>query len=204
MTIMSVNKVDSSLGTSSRGYLKTTKFNTGSIRLLFIIAIYFYLFISASGQLVDRIKYYDVSGKTAEEFGRNWNAVQHAQGFQGYCWWKPVMNHSHVQTRWGCKASNLNLKVHVILTLPRVVKFPDDMSEDVKAEYIHRIKTIYAHEYKHRAFKIEFYNEFMRDYNRLPHFRTAGELYNQTNKLLWKHYENTKAKDAFFDMKAHR
>ena len=96
---MSVNNTDDGrIGTSSRGYLKTTKFNTGSIRLLFIIAVYFYFLIYASGQLVDRIKYYDVAGETTEEFGRNWNRIQQAQGFQGYCWWKPEMNHSHIQT----------------------------------------------------------------------------------------------------------
>lgn len=200
---MSVNNTDGRIGTSSRGYLKTTKFNTGSIRLLFIIAVYFYFFIFANGQLVDRIKYYDVAGETTEEFGRNWNRIQQAQGFQGYCLWQPVMKHSHVQTRWGFKASNLNLKVYVTLTLPRV-KYPYDMPRETRLAYSKQIQHIYAHEYTHRAFKVQFYNEFMRDYNKLAAMRTSQGLYAETNRLLWKHYNNTKAKDAHFDRNGHR
>jgi len=200
---MSVNNTDGRIGTNSRGYLKTTKFNTGSIRLLFIIAVYFYFLICANAQLVDRIKYYDVTGETTAEFGKNWNATQLKLGFQGYCWWKPVMSHSHIETRWGYRPSNLNLKVYVTLTLPRV-KYPYDMPHETRVYYSQRIKAIYDHEYRHRAFKVQFYNEFMRDYNRLPAMRSSQGLYNETNRLLWKHYNNTKAKDAHFDRNGHK
>jgi len=199
---MSVNNTGDRIGTSSRGYLKTTRFYTGSIRLLFILAVYFYFFISAEGQLVDRIKYYDVTGKTTAEFTANWVATIRAQGFQGYCLWQPVMKHSFTKTRQGFKASSLDLKVYVTLTLPRV-KFPDEMPTSTRHEYSQQIQHIYNHEYAHRKYKIQFYNEFLRLYNRLPAYRTQEGLYGATNALLWKLHRDTVARDAFFDMKAH-
>ena len=200
---MSVNISDNRIGPSSRGYLVTTKLNTGSIRLLFICAVYFYLFISAQGQLVDRVKYYDVRGNTTREFVANWHRIQNAQGFAGYCLWQPIMNHSHIHNSFGFRASNLNLKVYVTLTLPRVW-FPEDMPSITRDHFVRQVREIYAHEYKHRQYKIEFYNEFMRDYNRLRSYRTRQELYNETSRLLWKHYNQTKAKDAFFDRNGHK
>ena len=202
---MSVNNNDYRIGPSSRGYLKTRgRFSIGSIRLLFILAIYFYFFISASAQLVDSIKYYDVTGNTTREFVRNWNSIQKAQGFQGYCLWKPEMKHFHVRTFQGqYKATRLNLKVYVQLTLPRP-KYPYDMPQETRYWYSKKIQQIYDHEYKHRAYKVEFYNQFMRDYNNLPTYRSTRELYGATNNLLWKHYNNTKAKDARFDRNGHK
>lgn len=201
---MSVNNSDGRIGPSSRGYLKTNgKFYIGSIRLLFMLAVYFYLFISASGQLVDKVKYYDVTGNTTEEFVRNWWTIQGKLGFQGYCEWQPIMNHTHIRTPHGFRASRLNLKVNVTLTLPRA-KYPYDMPEVTRTWYNKRIQEIYNHEYTHRAFKVQFYNEFLQDYNRLPAYRTADGLYNATNALLWKHYNNTKAKDARFDKNGHK
>ena len=199
---MSVNNTGDSLGTSSRGYLKTTKFNTGSIRLLFICAVYFYFFISASGQLVDRIKYYNVTGKDTAEFNANWSAKVTAQGFLGYCLWQPFMNHSYIQTRWGYKASKLNLKVHVTLTLPKP-KYPYNMSTQKRYEYSKLIQKIYDHEYAHRKNKIIFYNQYVREFNRLPAYRTVREMNTATNQLLWKLYNETKVKDALFDRVSH-
>jgi predicted secreted Zn-dependent protease len=200
---MSVNNIDDSLGTSSRGYLKTTKFNTGSIRLLFISAVYFYLFISAQGQLVDKIKYYDIKGDTAREFTQNWLRIQNELGFAGYCLWQPKMSHSYTHNSFGFRASNLNLKVHVTLTLPRIY-LPEDMPSQTRDFYIRQVREIYAHENVHRQFKIQFYNEFLKDYNRLRSYSTTHQLYDETNKLLWKHYNQTKAKDARFDANGHR
>ena len=203
LAIMGVNNVGNSLGTNSRGYLKTTKFNTGSIRLLFICAVYFYILISsANGQLVDRIKYYDVTGRNTADFNANWQGKVAAQGFLGYCLWQPFMSHSYIQTSWGYKPSKLNLKVHVTLTLPRV-KFPEDMPTATRYDYSQLIQKIYNHEYQHRRLKIEFYNQFVKEFNRLPAYRTIGEMNQATNKLLWKLYNNTKAKDAWFDRNSH-
>lgn len=196
---MSVNNNDYRIGPSSRGYLKARgRFYTGSIRLLFIFVVYFNFLIYANGQLVDKVKYYDVTGGTAEEFTQNWHRIQRTLGFRGLCEWQPKMNHSHIQTRWGYKPSILNLKVYVTLTLPRF-KYPYSMPSVTKDWYNRQLQMIYNHEYKHRAFKIEFYNQFIRDYNRLPAYRSVDALYGATNQLLWRHYNNTKAKDAQFD-----
>ena len=201
---MSVNNTDDGrIGTNSRGYLKTTKFCTGSIRLLFIVAVYFYFFISANGQLIDSVKYYHIKGDTAREFTFNWFRIQKAQGFRGYCLWQPKMNHSYIKTPNGYKATKLDLKVYVELTLPRP-HYPYDMPTMTRSDFSDKIQKIYDHEYTHRAFKIQFYNEFLREFKRLPPARTSDSLYRMTNNLLWKHYNHTKAKDAFFDKNGHK
>ena len=202
---MSVNNVGDSLGPSSRGYLKKAegRLYIGSVRLLSFIAVYFYFLISASGQLVDEVKYYDVRGGTTKEFAHNWLRIQSNLGFAGYCLWQPKMNHSHTYTSFGYRASNLNLKVYVTLTLPRVW-FPEDMPSMTRDAYARQVREIWKHEYAHRHFKIQFYDDFMKDFNRLPSYRSTQELYSQTNKLLWKHYKQTKAKDAKWDISGHK
>ena len=200
---MSVNNIDDdSLGTSSRGYLKTTKFNTGSIRLLLFV-VYFYFLIFVNAQLVDKVKHYHIKGETTKEFTLNWFRIQNTQGFAGYCLWQPKMNHSYIQTRRGYKATKLDLKVYVTLTLPRP-HYPKNMPTMTRFDFSERVQEIYLHEYTHRAYKLQFYNEFMREFNQLPAARTVGGLYDMTNKLLWKHYERTKAKDAYFDRNGHK
>ena len=195
---MSVINTNDRIGLNSRGYLKTIKwFNTGPIRLLFIFVFLNY-YISAHAQLVDSVKFYDIKGKTTKEFVQNYFRIQNAQGFRGYCWWKPIMKHSHIQTPLGFKASNLNLKVNVTLVLPRPF-YPKNMPTMTRYDFEQRIKFTYEHEYTHRAFKIQFYNNFVRDFHRLPAMPTVDGVYIAANRLLWKHYNQTKANDAFFD-----
>ena len=195
---MSVINTNDGIGLNSRGYLKIIKwFNTGPIRLLFIFVFLNY-YISAHAQLVDSVKFYDIKGKTTKEFVQNFFRIQNAQGFRGYCWWKPIMKHSHIQTPLGFKASNLNLKVNVTLVLPRPF-YPKNMPTMTRYDFEKRIKFTYEHEYTHRAFKIQFYNNFVRDFNRLPAMPTVDGVYLAANRLLWKHYNQTKANDALFD-----
>ena len=112
------------------------------------------------------------------------------------------MKHSHIQTPLGFKASNLNLKVNVLLVLPRPF-YPADMPTMTRYDFSKRIQGTYDHEYTHRAFKIQFYNNFVRDFNRLPAMPTVDGVYLAANRLLWKHYNQTKANDAFFDRNGH-
>jgi len=195
---MSVINTNDGIGLNSRGYLKTIKwFNTGPIRLLFIF-VFLNFNISAHAQLVDSVKFYDIKGKTTKEFVQNYFRIQNAQGFRGYCWWQPIMKHSHIQTPLGFKASNLNLKVNVLLVLPRPF-YPKNMPTMTRYDFEKRIKFTYEHEYTHRAFKIQFYNNFVRDFHRLPPMPTVDGVYLAANRLLWKHWNQTRANDALFD-----
>ena len=195
---MSVINTNDGIGLNSRGCLKTIKwFNTGPIRLLFIF-VFLNFNISAHAQLVDSVKFYDIKGKTTKEFAQNFFRIQNAQGYQGLCSWQPMMSHSYIQTRFGFKASNLNLKVNVLLVLPRPF-YPDNMPTMTRYDFEKRIKLTYEHEYTHRAFKIQFYNNFVRDFHRLPPMPTVDGVYFAANQLLWKHYNQTKANDALFD-----
>jgi predicted secreted Zn-dependent protease len=64
------------------------------------------------------------------------------------------------QTPWGHKPTNLDLKVYVTLTLPRV-KYPGDMPLETRRYFSRQIQAIYNHEYTHRKYKIEFYTQFV-------------------------------------------
>ena len=50
-----------------------------SVKLLIIVGAYFGYLKCAHGQIVDRIKYYDVRGANTREFVRNWYAIQQKQ-----------------------------------------------------------------------------------------------------------------------------
>jgi len=174
-----------------------------SLRLLILVAAYFGCLKCAHAQLVDRIKYYDVTGATTREFVHNWHAIQRQQGFAGYCWWQPKMKHGFVRTPWGYRFTNLDLKVYVTLTLPRV-KYPSDMPIETRHFFSRQIQDIYDHEYTHRKYKIEFYRQFVQEFNRLPAMQNTDALYVASNRLLWKLYNETKAKDALFDRNGHQ
>ena len=174
-----------------------------SVKLLIIVGAYFGYLKCAHGQIVDRIKYYDVRGANTREFVRNWYAIQQKQGFAGYCLWQPFMKHDWQQTPWGIQATRLDLKVQVTLTLPRA-HYPSDMPLETRRMFSRQIQEIYNHEYTHRKYKVDFYRQFHRDFSRLGAKRTRSELYEASNRLLWKLYNETKAKDALFDRNGHQ
>lgn len=174
-----------------------------SLRQLILMAACFSYLECAHAQLVDRVKHYEVRGTDTHEFIRNWHAIQRQQGFVGYCWWQPKLKHGFTRTKQGYRATNLNLKVFVILTLPRV-QYPDDMPLETRRYFSRQIQAIYDHEYTHRKYKMEFYKQFVHEFNQLPVMPNAGALFAATNQLLWKLYNNTKAKDALFDRNGHK
>lgn len=170
--------------------------------LIFISLLTFLISTSASAKVIftESREYYDIEGKTAFELHNQMKEkVEKVEQNRFHV----ALARTYVNMDWmmqpssGCKLTDFNLKLRVVIQMPRWKNMPT--SGDLKQRWKKLYRSILKHEYTHRNYSVEYANKFDAEVSKLGVFKNCDQLEKEIRKIHEKHWGELEVKNNKFD-----